>query len=391
MRSISSIVKAAEFDRKNRAARTGDRQIVKYRARLILADRDFPLRYTRDLYRFEKNHCGVAHIFWLDEIEPQQRELVGDKIYHLSYLKQKGYPVVPGFAIATSWWQEFWRTQNWLEPLLSELPHASLHLNADDPRQLQAIARHVRQGVRAASIPTEWVDRLQVAIARLSGSAFILRPSLAATAEASRREVSGICGLLEAHTCRASAAAIATALKKVWAELFRARSLYYWQRRGIPLQQLQLAVLVQPLMATEVSGTLQALAPEEASEASWAVRAIWGLGKALVAGEAIPDYYRVDGRSGRVLYQQLGRKVWAYEVAEVAEVTEVGEVAEADGDSCLQSYLLPEDEQNMYALAEERLHALAHLAKQVAEDLGQRLYLEWLFSLETPDRAASWW
>ena len=46
-------------------------------------------------------------LYWLNQIQMQDRAQVGDQAFHLSKLMQRGYPVVPGFAITTDIFREF--------------------------------------------------------------------------------------------------------------------------------------------------------------------------------------------------------------------------------------------------------------------------------------------
>lgn len=201
----------------------------------------------------------VEEIYWLDsqtvppvvggQIGPDQRRLVGDKAFYLSSVASTGHPIVPGFVVGALVWREFLETYEWTEPLLAELLSSRLYLNVDDPRQLQRVARHIRACIEAALLPPSLEAALSAACLSWHCPELIFRPS---------PTLPHLSGLLEARVCPNEPREIALALKQTWAEAFRARSLFYWQRRGISLSELNLAVLVQPWRYAAFKGTVQA-------------------------------------------------------------------------------------------------------------------------------------
>ncbi|GAB4300858.1 MAG: hypothetical protein Fur0025_40770 [Oscillatoriaceae cyanobacterium] len=201
----------------------------------------------------------MEEIYWLDSksvppvaggrIGPEQRRLVGDKAFYLSAVARTGHPIVPGFVVGALVWREFLETYDWAEPLLADLLSSRLYLNVDDPRQLQRSARHIRTCIEEAILPPSLETALSAACLSWQCPQLIFRPS---------PTLPHLSGLLEARLCRNEPKEIALALKQTWAEAFRARCLFYWQRREISLSDLNLAVLVQPWRSAAFKGTVQA-------------------------------------------------------------------------------------------------------------------------------------
>ncbi|MFE1745905.1 putative PEP-binding protein [Coleofasciculus sp. H7-2] len=325
-------------------------------------------------------------LHWLDQIKPFDRTVVGDKAFYLSRVMQRGYPVVPGFVVPATAARQFLESIQWSAPLGLDLPYSSLHLDVDNPRQLQSVAQTIRQEITAATLPSSWVSEIESAQARWQTQVLILRPSLALESRASKvQATSGLLlpsGLLESHVCLASPESLAMGLKLAWAELFRARSLFYWQYSGIQTAQLNLAILVQPVLDAIASGTLHAT-PE-----CWEIQSTWGLGKALVLGEVIPDFYQVQPETGEVQTRYLGSKTRAYRLENFGDAqthtngtenfTSAHRGLMVDG--CLEAYLLSEEQQQYYALEEKHLDVLIQLAKQLRAELGPTFTLEWTLS-----------
>lgn len=316
----------------------------------------------------------MAHLYWLDQIQPADREAVGDKAFYLSYLLQRSYPAVPGFVVGAQTFWDFLAGIDWLEPLFADLPNASLYFNADNPRQLQAIAQRIRQQILTTPLPATLAEVLASATPQLDAQVLIFRPSLTANSQKTS-------GLLESQVVRADAEAVALGLKRAWAELFRARSLFFWQRSGMRLQQLRPSVLVQPLHRAIASGSLQA------NGDAWEIQAIWGLGMSLVWGEALPDYYQVQPETGRVLIQRTGYKSIAYNLADEPGngATEGRMLPKLRAPAPLQAYALSEAQQEECALAPPYLQELILLAQRAKLDFGSPLMLEWTLWQSAPN------
>jgi len=120
----------------------------------------------------------VDNLYWLDQIKPSQRSLVGEKAFGLSQLGQQGYPVIRGFVIpAIAFWQVI-ADLSQSEPLLADLPQSSLYVNVDNPRQLQQVAQHLRQVITSAIVPEVWRSQILAAAETLDASALIVQPSV---------------------------------------------------------------------------------------------------------------------------------------------------------------------------------------------------------------------
>jgi pyruvate, water dikinase len=310
-------------------------------------------------------------LYWFNQIQPAQRSLVGDKAFYLALLEQRGCPVVPGVVVSSSRFRDFLQQIDWRSPLLSDLPYSSLHLDVNQPRQLQAIAQQLRSVVQEAIVPEEWLVRLEAAIQVWATQAIVLRPSFSLPPGTDLTVSHRTTGLLQAQVCGTRRSDLVRALKQVWSELFRAKSLLYWQRLGVQLQQINLAVLMQPLWGAIASGTMQG------QDNSLDIQATYGLGIALTQGEALPDHYHITAEH---IQQQLGQKAYAYRVASPPSAASQPAASQP---AHLERYVpaLPQQA----ALSEAQLHQLAALNQQAIATLDTALALEWTLC-QHPDR-----
>ncbi|MEH1966639.1 putative PEP-binding protein [Nostoc sp.] len=317
-------------------------------------------------------------LYWLDQIKLQNRAKVGDKAFYLSRIMQRGYPVVPGFVVSAEILRQFLENLNSSESLVADLPHSSLHLDVTNWRQLQQVASRLRQEILTATVPQQWMSTIFQAAREWQTGCLILRPTLAvSTATPGMKNISG---LLESVFCQCEPEAIAFALKRTWSQIFRARSLLYWQHSGINLQQINLAVLVQPVENAIASGLLRA------NSSGWEIEATWGLGIAIALGEVQPDIYYIQPETGVVLEQQLGNKMLAYSVDDAApgafSQPVLNSVLTPDR-TCLSTYLIQEAQQKQYALQEEYLQQIISLGTQLVSELGETFTIKWTIAGQT--------
>ncbi|ERN40852.1 phosphoenolpyruvate synthase/pyruvate phosphate dikinase [Rubidibacter lacunae KORDI 51-2] len=286
----------------------------------------------------------------LDCLDPGNTALFGSKASALAQLLQLGYPVVPGYAIAGSALPEVLAQLGQTDILLADWPDAALHFNANDTRALQQIAQQAKRSLLAAELPTAAVDA--IASIELEAPAVIVRPSLVVPPPYQQQ----VPGLLPSRVCRNRPEAIAMACKRVWAELFSARSLFYWQRSAVELEALSLALLVQPLTNAIAAGSVTT------DTQKWELRAVRGLGHALARGEAEPDFYQIRP-DGTIVSRHIGTKPVTYHLAPEGELLMQSRQQSATRRACALSA----------ACLEQLLTTIAQLADEVAAEF----HLEW--------------
>jgi pyruvate,water dikinase len=315
-------------------------------------------------------------LYLLEQISATERLQVGDKAFHLGRMAARGYPVVPSCVVPAQALWEFLSQLNSPDPFIADLPESSFRINVDDYHQLQQVAQRLQQEILAASLPDEWWRSLQEVRRSWQASALIFRPSL--TLKTTAPQSLNFSGLLEAQICYPKPEAIALTLKQTWSQLFRARSLLYWQKHGIEWREIHLAVLIQPLQNALASGILTC------NQSEIEISATWGLGIAIARGEVLPDRYFISAETGTVRSQQLGKKILAYGVGNHPFHPELTlcstSLLPSSAAACLQTYLLSEAQQQQYALDRESLQQLIQVTQQLKTDLGTAFALEWMFA-----------
>jgi pyruvate,water dikinase len=102
-----------------------------------------------------------------------------------------------------------------------------------------------------------------------------------------------------------SAGELTPALSEIWWSANSDSAISYRQRVGL-FTRPSIGVVVQALLDPDTAGVMFTQNPITGADER-VIEASWGLGEAVVAGQVIPDHYRVD-RSGQVLERTPGLK-----------------------------------------------------------------------------------
>lgn len=310
----------------------------------------------------------MNHLYWLSQIQPKHRSVVGEKVSYLGQLLQLGLPIIPGFVVLPQAFRQCLDTINWLEPLFADLSSSSLRLNIYNPHQLRAIAQCIRQELCTATLPPSLLAELTTALEQLNCQTVILRPAITVSEPYLDRVADfRSSSLFTIQVCPAEPTALVSHLKRLWVDLFSAKSLFYWQRLGIYLQHIHLSVLVQPIQSAQVSGVVD-VGPDR-----WQVQATPGLGVAILWGEVTPDLYHLEPSTEHLQSYQPGQQLLAYQVPTDASTTRKTSFHDLTG---LQVEWFTAG-QSGSRLSDAQLTKVSHLTQQVLTVLSPPLQLEW--------------
>ncbi|MDY6896993.1 MAG: PEP/pyruvate-binding domain-containing protein, partial [Cyanobacteriota bacterium] len=318
-------------------------------------------------------------LYWLNEIKASQQTQVGDKAFNLSLMMQHGYPVIPGFVVSAENLHEYVENKSASQTLVGELADSSLHLDVDNFKVLQQVALRLKKEIMSSDLPSELYGQICEALKSWGSEYLVLRPSVGLPNATNKTE--NISGLYECVFCFKEEQEIVLAIKRVWSQLFSAKSLLYWQKTGIDLRSINLAVLVQPVNNVIASGSLAA------NSSRLEIKASWGLGTAIKWGEVQPDVYYVEPETGRLLEQHLGNKILAYRCENTPSNNYNSFQQERESvitleKTCLQISLLKEELQQQYVLSERHLQQITIIASQLVFQLGTEYLANWTFIQE---------
>jgi pyruvate,water dikinase len=149
----------------------------------------------------------------------------------------------------------------------------------------------------------------------------------------------------------------------VWRSGFNDRVLAYRREKGLSPLPSPPAVLVQRMVVADAAGVAFSADPVSGRRGVAVVSGVYGLGTALVSGEADADTWRVD-RDGKVIEEQVADKRSAHRAAP------------GSGEGVAAEALEPELA-NRPTLNSEQVKAVAELARRAARHFGRPQDIEW--------------
>ncbi len=304
----------------------------------------------------------MNHLYWLSQIQALEQSLVGEEVFILSQLLQQDYPVIPGFIVSDSLFRKFLANIDDSQCLVSNVANSSLHLDIDNYQVLQSIAHDSRKAIEETELAEQFQEEIITSARQLNSRNLILRPYFFPHHYPQRDSNS----LWNSKTCLCDTQALASTIKQVWSQLFTARSLLYWFKSDIPLQEISCNILIQPLHNTIASGIL------ELKSTNIFIQSTWGLPDSLERGEVEPDNFILNRTTGKILQQKLGQKTRAYRL-----LTNQNSTSKTD---LIESYFLTESESETLSLTPDDLAQLVDLVGMLIKKRPQIRYLEWTLS-----------
>ncbi len=230
-------------------------------------------------------------------------ETAGGKGANLAVLSRAGFPVPPGFIISTQAYQDF-VLENHIQPRILVLMH---DLQTERPEAAERVSRAIYALFAQASIPEQLAQRITAAYQDLTGGG---SAPVAVRSSANAEDLPGFAfaGQQDTFLNVVGEQALLAAVKDCWASLWTARAITYRERNGFAPESVALAVVVQAMVAAEVSGVLFSANPLTGKRREIHIDASFGLGEAIVSGQVEPDHYVVDPAANQINERRLGAK-----------------------------------------------------------------------------------
>lgn len=137
-------------------------------------------------------------------------------------------------------------------------------------------------------------------------------------------------------------------------------ALAYRQERGLPLVDVRIAVLVQLLVASDVSAVVFSANPVTGSRDEVMINANWGLGESIVAGSVTPDTFVVEKQGLEVTWRDIASK------ERMTVMTDIGTI---DVD-------VPEELRTASSLDDDQVRAMTSLALKLERAVGYAVDIE---------------
>jgi phosphohistidine swiveling domain-containing protein len=212
-----------------------------------------------------------------------------------------GFHVPDGFLVTTAAYRGFVADNN-LQDQILELAKPSVVQGRASFEQSSANIQALFADIElAAEITTE----IRQAYESLDGG-----PPVAVRSSANAEDLPGLsfAGQQETYLNVTGADAVVAAVKNCWASLWTAQAISYRHQNGIEQDSVAMAVVVQIMVPSEVSGILFTANPATGERNEIIINASFGLGEAVVSGQVTPDTYIIDKANKTVKETMIGPK-----------------------------------------------------------------------------------
>ncbi|MBI2936378.1 MAG: phosphoenolpyruvate synthase [Chloroflexi bacterium] len=301
-------------------------------------------------------------IRWFAEVGTNDLALAGGKGASLSELTRAGIPVPPGFILVAQAYFHFLKANDLthlLESLLREL-------NPNDSTALNEASRRIKLAITSAPLPTEISAAIRKAYHALGKGLVAVRSS--ATAE--DLSWASFAGQQSTFLNITGDKELLNAVRECWASLFEPRALFYRAEHGLDHMKVGIAVVIQRMVQSTLSGVLFTVEPMANDKSKMAIEAVYGLGEALVSGLVTPDYYLVDKKTLETVEKKIARQEWKI-------VGNPNSGGKSDSPNIRTQVLPPEQAEQK--LSDTQIVALARLGRLVELHYGHPQDIEWAY------------
>jgi phosphohistidine swiveling domain-containing protein len=272
---------------------------------------------------------------------------VGGKGVNLSRLAKAHFPVPPGFLITTNAYSEFIAANDLsrtIELLLGRIDFSS----AD---QLEAITADIRALITSAPMPAAVAREIISAYEKLGTDLFV---AVRSSGTAEDLAFASFAGQHDTYLDIRGANVLLVAVQRCWASLWTARAVSYRQRGGFRHTAVCIAVVVQVMIESDVSGVMFTANPMTARVDEYIVNASWGLGEAIVSGIVTPDLFVLSRDDMSVKTHTAGSKL-----------IKIVRAVDRDHGTCQENVAAAD--QTRFCLTDNQLSELGMLGARVTE------------------------
>jgi pyruvate,water dikinase len=286
----------------------------------------------------------------------------GGKGANLGELVSAGLPVPDGFVIGAPAYAAFCEDTG-LRAALQEILSG---VDIEDSRALEAASAAARQAALDAAMAPALREAIVLAYRGLAGADSDVAVAVRSSATAEDTASASFAGMNETFLNMRGPDAVIDAVKRCWASLFGARTIYYRGQRGFSQAGMDIAVVVQIQIPSTRAGVMFTVDPSSGERDQLVIEGSFGLGEAVVSGSVSPDRYAVRKHDLAITTRSVRPKELAIEPA-------------PQGAGGTVTRRLSSEEGMRPVLTDEEVLALAKLGLAIEEHYGSPQDTEWSF------------
>ncbi len=233
-----------------------------------------------------------VNLLWFKDIHFDDVPVVGGKGGNLGEMYNNGIPVPNGFCTTIYAYFKFIES-NGLKPKIKEILDIT---NVDNPEELNKSSAKIRKIIKSAPVPEEIAHDIMAAYKKLCDYGGLKNVPVAVRTSATAEDSAdaSFAGQGDTFLNVLGETNVVDRVRACWSSLFTSRSLFYQVKNKYDHFKIGVAVPVQKMVQSEVSGICFTLNPVNNNKNEIVVETIWGLGEYIVQGIVTPDQHIVD-------------------------------------------------------------------------------------------------
>ncbi|MFH1896465.1 MAG: phosphoenolpyruvate synthase [bacterium] len=242
----------------------------------------------------------MRKILWFKEITKNDIAQVGGKGANLGEMYNLGIPVPNGFCVTSGAYYDFLEKTALRQKIITELKG----LNVENSKKLLRASENIKRAILAGKMPKDTAKLIITAYQKLSGT-HDQKVAVRSSATAEDLPEASFAGQQSTFVNIKGRKDVVSAVQKCWASLFEPRAIFYRADKGFDHMKVGIAVPVQLMVDSAVSGVMFSINPLTNNNNEIAIEAILGLGEGIVSGQITPDQYSVRKDTGQIIAKNI--------------------------------------------------------------------------------------
>lgn len=232
------------------------------------------------------------NILWFNELRFEDVGLVGGKGANLGEMYNLGIPVPNGFVVSINAYFQFIEENN-LKPKIKDILKTT---DIDQPDQLLEASKKIRALIKKSPVNQNTAIEIMKSYKKLSDLGGLKDTPVAVRTSATAEDTAdaSFAGQGDTFLNVVGETNVLNRVRDCWSSLFTPRSIFYQVKKHYDHFKIGVAVPVQKLVQSEISGVMFTVNPVTNDKNQIIVETIWGLGEYIVQGTVSPEQYLIN-------------------------------------------------------------------------------------------------
>ncbi|MFA6446240.1 MAG: PEP/pyruvate-binding domain-containing protein [Candidatus Paceibacterota bacterium] len=225
-------------------------------------------------------------------LSKKDADIAGGKGASLGEMTTAGIPVPPGFVVLSTTFDRFIQDTGLvqeIDAILHSVDHKEIHT-------VDSASEKIKGLILSREMPKDIADDILKEFNILDSKYVAVRSSATAEDGADHAWAGQLDSFLNVTKSN-----LFEKVQHCWASLFTPRAIFYRFEKGLHTTKISVAVVVQKMVNSEVSGIAFSVHPVTEDHNQLIIEAGFGLGEAIVSGSVTPDSYVVEKQPRNIL------------------------------------------------------------------------------------------